>query len=54
MNLRTGGPDDSPHNLRQQSEKSADQFNKSLSDFITPKETGLKDYIGALRCHNWH
>ncbi len=36
------------HNLRQQSEKSADQFNKSLSDFIAPKETGLKDYVGAF------
>jgi len=36
------------HNLRQQSEKSTDQFNKSLTDFIAPKATGLHDYIGAF------
>jgi 5-methyltetrahydrofolate--homocysteine methyltransferase len=36
------------HQLRQQSEKSAGEYNKSLADFIAPKETGLKDYMGGF------
>ena len=36
------------HTLRQQSEKSSDQHNKALADFVAPKETGLHDYIGAF------
>jgi 5-methyltetrahydrofolate--homocysteine methyltransferase len=36
------------HMLRQQAEKTIDQPYLSLSDFIAPKETGLKDYIGAF------
>ena len=36
------------HTLRQQGEKSDDQFNKALSDYIAPKETGLTDYLGAF------
>ncbi len=36
------------HNLRQQQEKPAGKPNYCLSDFIAPKETGLKDYIGAF------
>jgi 5-methyltetrahydrofolate--homocysteine methyltransferase len=36
------------HTLRQQGEKSGDQFNKALSDYIAPKETGLPDYLGAF------
>ena len=36
------------HTLRQQSEKSADQYNKALSDYVAPRETGIKDYIGAF------
>jgi 5-methyltetrahydrofolate--homocysteine methyltransferase len=36
------------HMLRQQSEKSTGEFNKSLADFIAPKETGLPDYIGGF------
>ena len=36
------------NNLRQQTVKPAGQSNKCLSDFIAPKETGLKDYIGAF------
>jgi len=36
------------HHLRQQNKKTASQPNISLSDFIAPKETGIKDYIGAF------
>jgi len=36
------------HTLRQQNEKSEGQPNFALSDFIAPKETGLKDYIGGF------
>ncbi len=36
------------HMLRQQSQKSAGEFNKSLADFIAPRETGLPDYIGGF------
>ncbi len=35
-------------NLRQQTQKKAGQFNYCLSDYVAPKETGLKDYIGAF------
>jgi 5-methyltetrahydrofolate--homocysteine methyltransferase len=34
--------------LRQQTEKSSGEFNKSLADFVAPKSTGLDDYIGAF------
>ncbi len=34
--------------LRQQTKKTAGQPNLALSDFIAPKETGIKDYIGAF------
>ena len=36
------------HNLRQQNEKPPGRPNQCLADFIAPKETGLKDYIGAF------
>jgi len=36
------------HSLRQQIEKTKGQPNISLSDFIAPKESGVKDYIGAF------
>lgn len=36
------------HHLRQQNKKAAGQPNISLSDFIAPKETGIKDYIGGF------
>ncbi|MGI8891983.1 MAG: methionine synthase [Bacteroidia bacterium] len=36
------------HNLRQQTKKPPGQANVSLTDFIAPKETGIKDYIGAF------
>ncbi|WP_263409451.1 methionine synthase [Terriglobus tenax] len=34
--------------LRQQTDRGASKPFQSLSDFIAPKETGLKDYIGAF------
>lgn len=36
------------HNLRQQGAHRAGVPNRSLGDFIAPKETGLADYIGAF------
>ena len=34
--------------LRQQTKKAAGQPNLALADFITPKETGISDYIGGF------
>lgn len=36
------------HSLRQQLKKSAKADNMALSDFIAPKETGIKDYVGGF------
>jgi len=36
------------HNLRQQTKKPADIPNYCLADYIAPKETKVKDYIGAF------
>jgi 5-methyltetrahydrofolate--homocysteine methyltransferase len=36
------------HHLRQQNQKAPGQPNLCLSDFIAPKESGLKDYLGAF------
>jgi 5-methyltetrahydrofolate--homocysteine methyltransferase len=36
------------HNLRQQTVKPDDKFNWCLGDFVAPRETGVKDYIGAF------
>ncbi len=36
------------HTLRQQLEKPADRCNYALADFIAPKDSGVKDYIGAF------
>jgi len=36
------------HSLRQQTKKTAGQPNIALADFIAPKTSGLKDYIGAF------
>jgi 5-methyltetrahydrofolate--homocysteine methyltransferase len=36
------------HSLRQQIQKVAGQPNFALSDFIAPKESGIKDYIGGF------
>ena len=36
------------HNLRQQGEHRDGVPNRSLGDFVAPRETGLKDYVGAF------
>ncbi len=36
------------HSLRQQSEKPPGRPNAALADFIAPKDSGVKDYIGAF------
>ena len=36
------------HNLRQQMVKPEDRCNWCLADFVAPKESGVKDYIGAF------
>ena len=36
------------HNLRQQGEHRDGVPNKSLGDFVAPRETGLADYVGAF------
>ncbi len=36
------------HNLRQQIQQQPGRPNRCLSDFIAPKKTGVKDYIGAF------
>ena len=36
------------HNLRQQTEKPPGKPNRCLTDFIAPKDTGLKDYVGGF------
>jgi 5-methyltetrahydrofolate--homocysteine methyltransferase len=36
------------HNLRQQTKKPADIPNFCLADYVAPKETGIKDYIGGF------
>jgi 5-methyltetrahydrofolate--homocysteine methyltransferase len=36
------------HTLRQQDEKPPGRPNRALADFLAPKETGLKDYVGAF------
>ena len=34
--------------LRQQSKKPAGQFNRCLSDYVAPKDSGIEDYVGAF------
>jgi 5-methyltetrahydrofolate--homocysteine methyltransferase len=36
------------HSLRQQMEKQTGEYNHALADFIAPKESGLKDYLGVF------
>jgi 5-methyltetrahydrofolate--homocysteine methyltransferase len=36
------------HTLRQQNKKAASQANYALSDFVAPKDTGIKDYMGGF------
>lgn len=36
------------HQLRQQTKKTAGAYNMCLADFIAPKESGVKDYLGGF------
>lgn len=36
------------HTLRQQMHKSTDQGNLALADFVAPRDSGIRDYIGAF------
>ncbi len=36
------------HMLRQQSRKAEDRFNLCLADFVAPKASGVRDYVGAF------
>jgi len=36
------------HNLRQQNERPAGKPNYCLADFVAPKESGLRDYVGGF------
>jgi 5-methyltetrahydrofolate--homocysteine methyltransferase len=36
------------HGLRQQLSKREGRYNESLSDFVAPRDSGLKDYVGAF------
>ena len=36
------------HTLRQQDEKPGGNPNRALSDFVAPKDSGIKDYLGAF------
>ncbi len=36
------------HHLRQQGVKKAGQFNRCLSDYVAPTDSGIQDYVGAF------
>jgi len=36
------------HNLRQQNQKPAGRANQCLADFVAPKESGVRDWVGAF------
>ncbi len=38
------------HNLRKQGKQPKGSYNECLGDYIAPKETGVKDYIGGFAC----
>ena len=42
------------YGLRQQAEKDTDEPYMCVSDFVAPKESGLKDYIGMFACSAGH
>ena len=51
---RADGVLDTLRMLRQQSERPADQPLQSLSDYIAPRETGLRDFVGAFAVTTGH
>lgn len=42
------------HTLRQQVDKGPGQVNYALADFIAPKSTGIRDYLGAFAVTSGH
>ncbi|MBA2492143.1 MAG: methionine synthase [Gammaproteobacteria bacterium] len=42
------------HHLRQQMEKSSGKPSSCLADFVAPKDTGVKDYMGAFAVTSGH
>jgi len=42
------------HTLRQQAEKPEKRSNQALADFIAPRSTGLRDYLGAFAVTGGH
>ena len=38
------------HNLRKQGKQPTGKYNECLADFITPKDTGVSDYLGGFAC----
>jgi 5-methyltetrahydrofolate--homocysteine methyltransferase len=42
------------HTLRQQGDKGTNRPDRALADYIAPKETGCKDYIGAFALTTGH
>jgi len=45
---RRGEPAMVLHCLRQQTKKAADRYNFCLADFVAPKGSGVRDYLGAF------
>lgn len=42
------------HGLRQQAEKEGDDPYYCVSDFVAPREAGVKDYLGMFACSAGH
>jgi 5-methyltetrahydrofolate--homocysteine methyltransferase len=38
------------HNLRKQGKQPQDHYNESLGDYVAPRDSGVKDYLGAFAC----
>jgi 5-methyltetrahydrofolate--homocysteine methyltransferase len=47
-NVSSSGVENTFHFLRQQSEKADGQHYNCLADFVAPKETGVRDYMGGF------
>ena len=42
------------HTLRQQTRKPAGEYNIALSDFVAPRESGIRDYVGMFALSTGH
>ena len=54
LSLGEGRGEATIHTLRQQAEKPKGEAHYALSDFIAPKETGIKDYFGGFAVTTGH